>query len=417
MHLRTAGKLFVAASLTRLPFVRCHRWLAVLIACGCLTLSMLVWTTGLRVQAGETTIDALVGQLADDSYATRLNARRKLLKLAESGSAAADEVDRALRKPVPLRGELEYDLARSELRQRIAHRRVQRLHQSFLDEPNSDSPTPSGWTTFCRFAGDDFDARQVFVSIVNRHPSFGDRLQLPNVDAGRDDQDAVPNRLHRLDSLDWIALLTMECCHRPSVSDRRSLAIVSVLSREGLGPDLEGMSSLSDNLNPDVPRRVFARLIGKYLDTVFVDFQDRVCIGMRYGCERLVDIDCRNVLSDRSQSPANVSVALLAMSAQLTSNDELSHWLDDFQDDRRIATVWRTATPAKRIVRSELRDVVLAIRLARQHSDPRDFGFASLRAHPRLGYQPYSLGFESSEQRDAAHQAFLLGRQSVGSID
>jgi hypothetical protein len=56
------------------------------------------------------------------------------------------------------------------------------------------------------------------------------------------------------------------------------------------------------------------------------------------------------------------------------------------------------------IIESQLRDVALAVRIARRGRNPVEFGFDYLRPNASTTYSPSSLGFRNSEERNAAFE-------------
>lgn len=56
------------------------------------------------------------------------------------------------------------------------------------------------------------------------------------------------------------------------------------------------------------------------------------------------------------------------------------------------------------MIKSQLRDVALAVRIARNGEDPAEFGFNYLRRNECTTYSPSSLGFRDSAERNAAFE-------------
>ncbi|OYP34955.1 hypothetical protein [Rhodopirellula sp. MGV] len=349
-------------------------------------------------------INELIKQLADDSYATRTIASQKLLELAEADANSALAIETQLAFPNDQNPSLESALNRLRLRQLIVIRRQERLLDQFLTSPTNPEAQPPGWDIFREHAGSDYDARRVFVKILQRDRRFGERLLIAEPPNDRTRSFAATldgQHLATFDTIRWSMLLVRGCEQTDASQDiRQQQAILAVLRSEGLGP----------LLIHDSEQRVFTRLLESYLCHTQVNLEDRLCIAMRYGCEQLVETDCRRVLNSVSEPPPRLTVALLAIANQRKEIDhdstlQLAEWLQHYRSDQRVAYVWRAMHPTRKVLRTEVRDVALAVEIARRGEDPRDFGFGSLQAHPRLGYQPYTLGFETEADRQQAHRS------------
>lgn len=87
----------------------------------------------------------------------------------------------------------------------------------------------------------------------------------------------------------------------------------------------------------------------------------------------------------------------------------LAKWSDE-SDDRLIAAYLQDSTPLGShltrgvLVKSELRDVALAVIIYRTGQDPEDFGFEQLRRDDRLVFSVTSIGFVDPSQREIAFE-------------
>lgn len=360
--------------------------------------ALLIGTLAPKLGLGDQpSVDQLLRSLKSNSYQTRALASERLLGIAETDSSAARNLDGQLAKPVADGEELEYRLALIRLKQTIELRRAKRFRAKFLYEPLSTTERPIGWDQFRQFAGEDFDARLTFVKITDSDHRFGARLVSPDQVEWPDE---VPCRLGQMEFVHWCSLLAQQSSRSIQLSDRWTMSIAVLLRSEGQGP----------LLTRDYEKVVFARLVESYLNEAPVDLQDRICIGMRYGCHRMVESDCQLVLADPEQSPARIAVALLAYSALcengFTSESRLlTQWLDQYANDNRVAYVWRSTTPVQKVIRTQVRDITFALRVHRQGLNPRSLGLESIQAHRRLIYQPYTVGFESEADRLAVYES------------
>ena len=131
------------------------------------------------------------------------------------------------------------------------------------------------------------------------------------------------------------------------------------------------------------------------------DVRDKIAIGVRYGCHTSTLKRCQRVLASPDEVPSRVVAALLALCVLETDGESVDAWINHCLEDQRTSHVWRSMVPPKSTRRTQVRDVALALRWHRLGVDPRAKGFVTLEADPLFVFRPYSLGFESDEEREA----------------
>ncbi|MCA9137465.1 MAG: hypothetical protein KDB00_11920, partial [Planctomycetales bacterium] len=345
-------------------------------------------------------IAALVADLGADLFTTRQRSEIRLVDIATRDSGSAEAVKAVLRdNPFPPQ-DLELFLGKKRLLERLESSDREVRIDRFLHDPSFDQRLIPGWEQFRQFAGDGIDARLVFAALIQHHPQVGRRLGSP---------DGAPIQMPDFDSIDrddtatWTMLLWASIQQSRRTIDDTSIRLTASLCRVGGGPE-----PLRDH-----ERRVVSRLIASYLTRAPIDVRDRMVIGLRYGCTEIVHQDCRQILTDPSESPSRIVTAMLAASVIDLSPSETDQWINSFLTDWRVSHVWRSMMPPKTTHRTQVRDVALALQLHRSGIDPRTRGFEALVADPILVFRPYSLGFESDDARSRAHDGKSLTDHSI----
>lgn len=107
----------------------------------------------------------------------------------------------------------------------------------------------------------------------------------------------------------------------------------------------------------------------------------------------------REILRDNKSPPKQRQYALLALAGSNSPGDE--KLIDESINDASPLDVLLTNGL---VIKSQLRDVALAVRIARNGQDPAEFGFDYLQTNDSTTYSPSSLGFKDSAARDAAFE-------------
>lgn len=123
---------------------------------------------------------------------------------------------------------------------------------------------------------------------------------------------------------------------------------------------------------------------------------------MRYGCHDRAKELCRGVFADLDAPPATQVMAMLCASAIDMSDSEAL--LRSRLTDQRTAHVWQLIISRKVKIRTQVRDVALALLLHQRGIDPRTVGFNELQADPLLIFRDQSLGFPDDQSRQLTHR-------------
>jgi hypothetical protein len=207
-----------------------------------------------------------------------------------------------------------------------------------------------------------------------------------------------PYRLDPDDTTAWMLLLTLDLEKHESLS-HLTPRIAVALSHCPMGP----------TASVGVDQGVLGRMIDRWLGDArsLCGNRDRLLIAMRYGRQQSARVLCRLVLDDDSAPAATVTSALLAASVLRCEGLEMQ--ASKRLEDSRVAQVWQLVPQGKSKIRTEVRDVALALLLHHQGIDPRNAGFEELRADPLLIFCEHSLGFPDEATRlDTRRRANLL---------
>lgn len=148
----------------------------------------------------------------------------------------------------------------------------------------------------------------------------------------------------------------------------------------------------------------FRLLVGKWMSETKSDGPalDRLLVALQERRSQAVDI-AREILRADGASAKEKQYALLAL---ITTKDA--------EDRKLIGAALNDSSPLDilftkgKIVKSELRDVALAVQITREGQSPGAFGFKYLRADDSTIYSPSSLGFIDAAERDAAFKKWSL---------
>lgn len=367
--------------------------------------------------------ECLVNELGSDSYHKRRSADEKLRHRLATDSLRSQTTD-ALRA----------GLKHPSLEIRLASDRLLRHHQaeSFAAQVEKllnprvapDSIRLAGWKRYSETAGTDHAARSLFAKLASSH---GQALRALDRDATAELLNRFnPYQVARDDLVTWALVLMIEpndVKTPQSITYRTAMA----LSNSALGPKTSG------RIEDIVLRRMIDHWIGRNRSDVSA--RDRLRIAMRFSCHRRARELHDEVFADSDASPSSQVIAMLCAAVLESRHQEsdgieqrglerlgLDSVLRDRLDDRRTAHVWQLIASRQTKIRTQVRDVALALLLHRQGIDPRQVGFEELQADPVMLFRDHSLGFADEVQRTLAHargKELLRGneRLQVGPTD
>ncbi|WP_146512953.1 hypothetical protein [Rubripirellula amarantea] len=344
----------------------------------------------------QTYLRNLIAKLDDDEFLSRLKARQRLADHAMN--FGIDDLKQGLHHE-----SIEVRLATQAIIREAEQARQDEQLLQFINPrvPVAQLATP-GWNQFASCAGTDLHARRSYAAILKKYPFLFRAMPL-----GTSDNETTldPYRLGVEDQDRWIILLTEQIiANRMPESNSRVVAqskrIATALTNTALGPD----TSLAKSTHQS-SAIVIQRLIGVWLNeskpAQHCD-RTRLLVATRYHCDNEAGEIASSVLADPSSSPSAVVTAMLV--ASKLNRSDFHFDFSSFTADTRTAHVWQMIADRKVKIRTQVRDVAMALRLHHHHFDPRQFGFEHLEADPLVGFRDYSLGFTDDVSRHAAHQ-------------
>lgn len=354
----------------------------------------------LSAAAKSESISRWVSDLESPSFHARRNAQRNLIQAASDRDGRASDVTAALRGATG-HASLEVRLAAGEtLRQIKQHRIDDQLDRLADPRTKAESIRLPGWITFAELVGHDTAARSFFARLYRRYAGkLGDVKGMRAQFAKKPASGFDPYRMSPQDEIRWAMLLWMNMGtdaadgpqpdDDPVTSRMTGSRIAMSLGNPALGPAADC---------DDVVRRLIGHWIQRHPDATHP--RTTIQIAMRYRCNDQARMLCQQVLSDRLSSPASVVTAMLAASAlNLTGVDDR---LGERLGDHRVAHVWQTIASEKTTIKTQVRDVALALSWHRSGTDPREVGFTHLQADATLVFTDHSLGFPDQPARDRA---------------
>ena len=386
-----------------------YRWL--------LAAALLVISRPLHGEDSDPSLQTLMGKLDHPSFEVRQAAARELTSMGisqwrsschagfgnEGMRTGGDETISSLRRALS-HPSVEVRMAASRILQEIQLQAYDGEIARLLN-PHCEANTIqlAHWSAFVQLVGDDMTSRVAFAKVAKR---MGCRLVTPGQDREVDDTERWrafierfdPFRLDAEDTTGWTVLLMLDLQGREALHHLTPRIALS-LSHCPMGPSItrstEGivLSRLIDCWIRDSGRLCGAR--------------ERLLIAMRYGRREAAGEICRQVLEDESAPPAATVTGLLVGS--VLQCDGLADRAKARLEDDRVAHVWQMIPSQKTRIRTEVRDVALAVLLHHHGVDPRSVGFEQLQADPLLLYRDHSLGFADQAARsDCRRRAELV---------
>ena len=362
------------------------------------TWSTLILSSQLGAQGHNTKPPAfLVEQLNHDLFQTREVAAHQLTRRATAGvTEDARLVEEALREGLQHQS-VEVRLTARQLLDKIAlAKRDQQLARLMNPRCVATTISISGWHRFSNLAGDDMDARRFFSKFSEKHQ---DTLAILDRRGWKKEPskkflDLDPWRLSADDASGWALLLLWEVESYDRRAGQSSSRLGTALSSAPMGP----------RLSIPTDARVLNRLIEHWLRAHEThSLRESLLIAMRYRCHAIAREICAKILDERS-SPASTEVTALLAAAALGRSD-IENQAKDRLNDSRTAHVWQLIASRRVKIRTQVRDVAMAVLLHQRGIDPREAGYRDLQADQTLLFRDHSLGFPDSKTRQASQVA------------
>lgn len=338
-------------------------------------------------------IDELIPLLGHQSYRTRQRARRELETAGPTAEVRAALKQGLTSKSVEIRETCRWLLQQFE--HEAFSKELQLLTSLSVDASNIRL---IGWKEFSQLAGDDDWSRKLYGRIVRQHYPLICQLLNPSLKQTRSLDRFLsqtdPYWLPSQDAVSWSLLLFCDSVNATNDRPGLSTRILASLSHSGLGPT---RISGGDQL---VVQRLVDGWLAANANTGAI--RERLIAAMRYQCHDRASELSRLTMDDVSASASSTVAAMLC--ASVLEHDDLRPQLIRRLEDHRTSHVWQLIASRKTKVRTQVRDVALALLLQRQGYDPRQFGYLELQADPLMLYRDHSLGFSDDRSREKAHE-------------
>ncbi len=344
-----------------------------------------------------------VQRLGSDSFTTRQRASESLILM---GDAAIDQLVVGLTDD-----SLEVRIQSRTCLRKTYDAKLDQGRERLLTIENADTEVELPlWRSYSTSVGNDEASRGLYCDLLDRYREVivalsGDTLcgyQCPAP------SQLNPLRVPRNDTAQWtMMLLVDQAIYSASLSTRLS----SAMTRLTAGPNLACLPGSQRSSHDEALRRLVGVWIASPRATI--SDRDRLLIAMRYACrDQAIDI-CTRLLNQPHNDPRAIELALLAAAAM--EHPSLANYLISYEVDRRTIHHCPSPRVPGTAFRTQIADVVLALRLYGRGLDPRSFGFANLQADPIFVFCPESLGFANSQDRhyayDAAQHAIVVASQ------
>ena len=319
---------------------------------------------------GSHELQECVDALGSDSFHRRQAAARKLRDWAMQSSDSGDAVVAALR----------LGLEDPSMETRIAAKRLlQTLELSRFDHQIDQLLNPrvppavltiAGWKSFSEMAGSDLASRSLFSRIALRHSEILRKMESPlvNNDSLRDVL-PDPYAIRSDDAVSW-ALTLLSDAHGNLLQPTAAFSKITVaLSSSAMGPNI------GDSSDAVVVGRMISHWLGAGPSRGTV--HQRILIAMRYSCDERASELCDQVLSDAQSLPTSQVTAMLA--AVVLRRPNLRSQLEARLADDRTAHVWQLIGSSHTRIRTQVRDVALALMLHLDKIDPRRWDSTNCR--------------------------------------
>lgn len=367
-------------------------------------------------QRSPRSVEQLIGDLDHESFATRQAAANALRSAGLRGwqqtrgpdsestgreSTGRESTDTGSHADDPVASALHAAARHDSLEVRMAASRIlddlaTAAHDAELERllnPHCEASTIrlDHWLAFVALVGDDMPARNSFATISRRlgvSPYSPPESQDASIRIKQSREQLDPYSLDPADTTAWMLLLMLDLEQCESLSHMTPRLAIA-LSHCPMGPTVPG----------SYEGVVLGRLIDRWVFQAghLCGDRERLLIAMRYDRRQAARTLCGRVLEDDAAPAATVVTGLLVASV-LGQNEIERHAVGRLEDDR-VAHVWQMIPAKKTRIRTEVRDVALALLLHHRGIDPRDAGFAELQADPLLRYRDHSLGFPDTPSR------------------
>lgn len=353
----------------------------------------------LRSSPCQSPCDELVRQLGDEDFETRERAMQSLLAWGP------------LARPALLSGMCETELEIvwrcrrlwKEIHESDFHERASRFLSEMSDANRYDFP---GWQLYRSRLGATRESRELFLDMQQAEPVIWAELE--------SDEESAANLFLELMMRVQAKPSDFSAQEKVGLGTAATLLFLAALRpREYTMTEIETVNRALDV--PIVQDRLRqGESIGKLQKTwrevhsERLNSEQRLMRALRDSQADEAQQAAREILRISDSPAIQKQYALIALAASGDSND-----LDLIEQCLEDSTILDTYLTRGVVLRSELRDVALAVMVVRSGRDPRDFGFEYLRSDLSSPEAVSKLGFADPPQRESAFRRWAEMRKSV----
>lgn len=350
----------------------------------------------------ELTPDELVQQLGDDSYTARSEA-------AEELRARGVKSEQALLNGLKSK-DAEIHTRCIRLLGWIAHDVREKKLAEFIQGKPGPFNLP-GWGVIQKNAGDSTETRKFYARLFREFES-----ELLDFETA-DEDSALENATHLSEWLSTdklsgesvdppllVAIVLMACSDkrilelRGGTSFRGTMQLYSILSRTNV------KQIINDKKNTKVLKGLVAHWVMQNSESTYGGYA--IKIGMSYGLREPCLQASRKMLTAKASSNSATPYAMLTIARFGETAD--AKYLEPFLTKNQTCHTWSNSRLSKKLIRTQTRDVALAVSIHLNGEDPADYGFNYLQRNDDTVFAIYCMGFTEDHEREAAHKKWQM---------
>lgn len=340
-------------------------------------------------------IGTWISQLGDDRFAIREAATEHL---SHQGIEIQPRLLAALEDPDP---EVRFRVRR--ILTMVIEADFQKRLAAFAEDVNDTKHLSlPGWTRFRTTFANDAAGRKMFVEMQRAEPQLMQAFETGPTAASQ----ALETRLHEIQDA---MQMRFRFGNNASVGMSSVMALLFVATDNHVTLNEEAAFQLCNfcvqpltiqtnagNGDSTISRKIIGAWIAR--DASANVLQQNLWLAMRYNLKEGL-APAANALQQGNQ-PVQVKQAALLLIGKLGGKE----YLPAVQTCLKDADVCGRFNINNVQIETQCRDVALAVCIRLEGLNPKDFGFDHLEANDQWLYAPHTLGFRSTDEREAAHK-------------
>jgi HEAT repeat protein len=361
-----------------------------------------------QVTVDQQTVQQLVEQLAEASFAVR---QRTARRLEELGPIVKPALVAALQHP-----DAEVRHRARRILTRVLEVDFDNRVAAFAADKTGTVEDLPGWKLFKSIAGDHQPARQLYIQAIRAEPLLMEALEQGGTYASRTVtmraknlfEQRLRNRTYRRTlpgntrfAASVTALLIAISDTELDLDDRTATSIFQMMQHSGLVQQLNG------NSQQEPLRDLVGVLIKRTADTSLA--YQSLWISMQYNLAEGL-IPAAAIIRRGERQPYVLQDAMLAI-GKLGSKEHIELLTPLLANDTSLGNQFNRKV--KKSFQPQVRDVALAVIIHLSGEKPQDYGFTAIQEDAVRLFRSNTMGFASDEQRQAAHkkwQQWLAGQ-------